>query len=245
MTAWDQTPKSVYTYYINDPESEVGVYGRVASSQEEVEADLRDKGFSDFFLFEVRDHLDEEKPESADLRIKLSPHLGPQWLPVVDALELVTSDPRLDFVMIQTLARKYDFDPSASPYIQGLILPEGRFHLEAPKHFFEEGDLDQRKLDQMLFIGWNPPGDTESTFNFWRVFDFGWNPRSVAEFALETLTTVFGVTDSDFFDFGSNWQPKAIWAKRQLHRVKIHDGNPDGSIFCIPSEKFPIDPGLE
>ena len=244
MTASDLTPMSVYTYYINDPDSEVGVYGRVASSEEEVEDDLRKKGFTDFFLFEVRDLLEEEQPESADFRIKLSPHLGPQWIPVVDALELVASHPRLEFVKIQSLARMFDYDPHVSPFIQGLILPEGRFHLEAPKYFFEEGDLDQRKLDQMLFIGWNPPGYTESTFNFWRVFDFGWNPRSVAEFALETLTTVFGVTDEDFFDFGSTWQPQAISAKRQLHRVRIHEGNPSGSIFRIPSHEFPVEDSL-
>jgi hypothetical protein len=233
--------QKVFTYYINDPESEVGVFGRVATSEEEVEADLITQGFKDFFLFEVRDLLEEEKPESADFRIKLSPYLGPQWLPIVDAIEELASNPRLQFVQIQTLAKAFNYDPGMSPYIQGLILPEGRFHLEAPKHFFESEGLDQKKLEQMLFIGWNPPGDDESTFNFWRVFDFGWNPRSIAEFALETLTTVFGVTDQDYFDFGSTWQPEVIWAKRQLHRVVIHEGNPKGSIFRLPSKDYPVD----
>ena len=244
MTTNNQDTPMVYTYYINDPDSEVGVYGRVASSQEEVEADLHDKGFTDFFLFEVRDLVDEEKPESADLRIKLSPHLGPQWLPVVDALELVTSSPKAEFLQLQTFARKYNFS-SASPYIQGQIISDGTFHIEAPKHIFESGVLDQKKRDQMLFIGWNPPGDDDATYNFWRIFEVGWNPRSVAEFALETLTTVFSVTEEDFFDFGSGWKGEAILARCQLERVTIHKDNPNGYIFRIPSDKFPVDPGLD
>lgn len=232
--------QKVYTFYINDPDAEIGVFGKVAQSADAVEEELIALGYRDFFLFEERDLLPEELPESADFRIKLSPHLGPQWMPVVDALELVIRDPRSKFFCIQTLAKVFNFNPSDSPFIQGMVLPEGRFHLEAPKNFFENEVLDRKKLEQMLFIGWNEPGDTDATYNFWRVFDFGWNPRAIAEFTLETLTTVFGITDQDFFDFGSTWQPEEIWRLRNLHRVKKHEGNPKGSIFHIPDDKFKI-----
>ena len=234
--------KRVYTYYINDQDSDIGVYGQVASSQQEVESSLKSKGFQDFFLFEERELGPEESESAADFRIKLSPHLGPNWIPVVNAIQLVLEDQRSDFFSIQTLAKKYGFDPHQSPYIQGLVLEDGRFHLEAPRFFWEEGRLSEIKIQQLQFIGWNLPGDTDATFNFWRAFEYGWNPRSVAEFALETLTSVFEVEESDFFDFGSVWQPEAIWTLQDLYRVPIADSNPKGSIFRIPdNDKFRID----
>lgn len=236
------THKRVYTYYINDQGSDIGVYGQVANSQEEVEAALKSRGFQDFFLFEDRELGPDESERAADFRIKLSPHLGPNWLPVVNAIQLVLQDKRSEFFSVQTLAKKYDFDPHRSPYIQGMVLADGRFHLEAPRFFWEEGGLSEAKIQQLQFIGWNLPGDTDSTYNFWRAFDYGWNPRSVAEFALETLTSVFEVTESDFFDFGSVWQPEAIWRLRELYRVPIADSNPKGSIFRIPdNDKFRVD----
>lgn len=231
----------VFTFYINDPDSETGVFGQVAESQEEAEEELEKRGVRDYFLFEARDLLPEELPESANFRIKLSPHLGPQWLPIVDALEIVITDPRSQFMQLQTLAREYGFDPNESPYIQGTVLADGRYHLEAPKHFFESSVLDQNKMQQMLFVGWNPPGDDDATYNYWRVFDFGWNPRSIAEFTLETLTSVFGVTDQDFFNFGSTWQPEELASKETLHRVKIDEDNPEGVIFRLPDGvEFPV-----
>lgn len=231
-----ETTKQVFTFYINDQDAEIGVYGQVASNQEEVEKKLREKGFVDFFLFEKRDLGPEESEDAADFRIKLSPHLGPKWMPVVNAIQLVLEDSRSSFFKIQTLARKNDFDPHRSPYIQGMVLEDGRFHLEAPKSQLELGHLSESKVQQLQFIGWNLPGDTDATYNFWRAFDYGWNARSVAEFTLETLTSVFEITDEDFFDFGSVWQPSAIWERRELYRVPIAETNPKGSIFRIPDE---------
>ena len=234
--------KRVYTFYINDPDAEIGVYGQVASSQEEVETSLRAKGLTDFFLFEERDLGPEESESAADFRVKLSPHLGPNWIPIVNAIQLVLEDKRSSFFNIQTLAKEYGFDPHESPYIQGMVLEDGRFHLEAPKFFLEEGRLSEQKIQQLQFIGWNLPGDTDSTYNFWRAFDYGWNARSVAEFALETLTSVFGVTETDFFDFGSVWQPEEIWKLQELYRVPIAESNPKGSIFRIPDDsKYRVD----
>lgn len=228
--------KQVFTFYINDQDAEIGVYGQVASNEEEVEKKLREKGFVDFFLFEKRDLGPEESEDAANFRIKLSPHLGPKWIPVVNAIQLVLEDRRSSFFKIQTLARKSDFDPHRSPYIQGMVLEDGRFHLEAPKSQWELGHLSESKVQQLQFIGWNLPGDTDATYNFWRAFDYGWNARSVAEFTLETLTSVFEITDEDFFDFGSVWQPSAIWERRELYRVPIAETNPNGSIFRIPDE---------
>jgi hypothetical protein len=233
--------QKVFTFYINDPDAETGVYGQVASTAEEVESTLQSKGYGDFFLFEERDLFPDEEPEAADFRIKLSPHLGPKWLSVVEAMSLVIEDKRSEFFRIQTLARKFAFDSSLSPYIQGLILTDGSFRVEAPKHFFEDGLLGHRKAEQLLFIGWNPPGETDETFNYWRDFEPGWNPRAISEFSLETLTTVFGFTEEDFFDLGPSWQPHSVWKQGNLYRAPIDEGNPSGSIFRIPdSENFEI-----
>lgn len=228
--------KKVFTFYINDEDSDIGVFGQVAQSREEVEANLTRKGFNDFFLFEERDLLPEEVESAADFRVKLSPHLGPNWIPVVNAIQRVIEDTRSTFFSIGTFAKKYGFNPHESPYIQGMVLEDGRFHLEAPQGFLEQGRLSVSKIDQLKFIGWNMPGDTDSTFNLWRVFDYGWNSRFVAEFALETLTSVLGVEETDFFDFGSVWQPEVVWALQELHRVRIDELNPKGSIFRIPDD---------
>ena len=241
QTRCKESTRRVFTFYVNDEGADIGVYGQVAETREEVENHLTKLGLRDFFLFEERDLAPDESESAADFRIKLSPHLGPTWIPVVNAVQRVLEDSRSKFFRIQTLAGKYDFDPQESPYVQGLVLEDGRFHLEVPRYFLETGRLSQSKIDQLQFIGWNLPGDTESTFNFWRAFDYGWNARSVAEFALETLTSVFEVTEEDFFDFGAVWQPDVIWGLKELHRVRIAPSNPKGSIFRIPdNDKYQI-----
>lgn len=237
-------PKQVYTFYINDPNPESGIWGCIAESEQEAEANCRKQGYSDFFLAQVRDLEPEESPEYADFNLKLNPFLGPQWLPIVDVVEMLTDKlTNSSHWNIQTYGANYDLDPNSSPYIQAILSEEGGLHLELSGNIHLEPELTSSQIDQLVFLGWTPPDvgkvgeiyadDLPGIPNFYRIFDPGWNARMVAVFALETLSSVLGIQEADYFNFGESWQPQAVAALTNLERLEKSDGNPKRSIFRL------------
>jgi hypothetical protein len=66
----------------------------------------------------------------------------------------------------------------------------------------------------------------------YRIFELGWGSFQVAAFVLETLLTVYGFRETDYFDFPV-WRVSKIAELKNLERVKIHPGNPDGTLFRL------------
>lgn len=234
--------KSVYTFYINDENAETKLWGCVATSQDAAENLAQRAGFRDFFLWDQRPLEAHETDEHALASIVLNPNLGPQWIPIVGAIQMLTErlSSRSSWT-IQTYAKKYGFSPDTSPYIQAILNEDNGLHLEVSGNIIVSPKLGQREFEHLAFIGWTLPSDesglTEGELaglpNPYRSFDPGWNAKAVAEFALETLLTVYGVEPADYFNFGETWEPKAIAELGSLHRLDKHDGNPAGSIFQL------------
>lgn len=240
--------KQVFTFYINDPDPESGIWGCIAETEQEAESRCRKEGYSDFFLAQVRDLEPEESPEFADFNLKLNPFLGPQWLPIVDVVEMLTSKLNKDTNWnIQTYGSRYDLDPNKSPYIQAILSEDGGLHLELSGNIHNDPPLTNSQVEQLLFVGWTPP-DVEAVGeiheeglpgipNFYRIFEPGWNARMVAVFALESLTSILGILESDYFNFGESWQPQAAAELVKLERLEKSDGNPKRSIFRLVQQE--------
>lgn len=239
----------VYTFYINDPDPDSGIWGCIAASEQEAEELCRAQGYSDFFCSQIRHLEPHESPEYADFSLKLNPYLGPQWLPVVDVVEMLTKRlHKTNHWAIQTYALRYQLSPSASPYVQALIAENGGLHLEVSGNLQVEPQLTAAQIEQLEFIGWTAPFSSdprdlmEEDFpgipNFYREFEPGWNARMVAVFALESLTSVFGVAEDDYFEFGQTWQPAEIEKMGLLHQLGKHKGDPKGSIFGLKAPEI-------
>ncbi len=239
--------KQVFTFYINNPDPESGIWGCIAETEQEAEAKCRKEGYADFFLAQVRDLEPEESPEFADFNLKLNPFLGPQWMPIVDVVEMLTSKLNKDNNWnIQTYGARYSLDPNKSPFIQAIVSEEGGLHLELSSNIHNDPPLTDSQVEQLLFVGWTPP-DVEKVGeiheeglpgipNFYRIFEPGWNARMVAVFALETLTSILGIQESDYFNFGESWQPQASADLVKLERLEKSDGNPKRAIFRLVQE---------
>jgi hypothetical protein len=100
--------------------------------------------------------------------------------------------------------------------------------------------MSEEDLKMLEFIGWTVPDlqeDQEDLAeglpNPYRVFELGWGSFQVAAFVLETLITVYGFRETDYCAFPV-WEASGKIARLgNLERVKIHPGNPDGTLFRL------------
>jgi hypothetical protein len=69
--------------------------------------------------------------------------------------------------------------------------------------------------------------------NSYRAFPLRLGGSQVAAFALETLISVNGLEESDYFDFTSRAASQILADLGTPERVKIHSGNPSGSLFGL------------
>jgi hypothetical protein len=60
------------------------------------------------------------------------------------------------------------------------------------------------------------------------------DPVDIAEFIMQTMVVVYGLTEEDFFNFGGQETSDQVEALGKLGRLKRTDGNPDREIFAMP-----------
>ena len=82
--------RDVFTFYTDDPDPESIMYGCTAATLEEAETLVRAAGYREFTLYEQRALSPDETTDAANERILGNPFLGPQWLPLVETIELLT-----------------------------------------------------------------------------------------------------------------------------------------------------------
>ena len=105
--------------------------------------------------------------------------------------------------------------------------------------------LTEEQFKEMEFIGWTRPEATPEEYrdgsglnpNFVRYYDVDPDLDEVADFFLTTLTAIYGITETDYFNFGEVGVPDQVDALGGLKRLKKDDGNPNGSIFGLMLEK--------
>lgn len=171
--------------------------------------------------------------------ISNNPFLGPAWVPVVAAIKMLLSDKDMDAFHFDTYAKRYGMDPDRSPYIQARWDFDGHLQLEAPGNLICDPPLTEEQFREMEFIGWTRPdvdpagyssGHPSDNPNFVRYYGPDANLDEVAEFFLTTLTTVYGLEETDYFAFET---PDRVEALGGLKRLPVSEGNPDSCIFGL------------
>ena len=179
--------------------------------------------------------------------VEQNPFLGPAWLPLVRVIKSLLDAPEKKNFHLTTYGRKYNLSPYTSPYIQATWSSIGELQLEASANLICKPPLTEEQFQEMEFIGWTKPDvapeeysaglSTGGNPNFVRYFERDPDLDEVAEFFLTTLTAIYGIEESDFFNFGEFDIPDKIEAMGGLRRLKKDDGNPFGAIFGLIVEE--------
>lgn len=233
----------VYTFYINDPDAESGIFGCVAASEAEAENLVRSQGYKDFFVANFRDLEPHENASNIDQSIIGNPFVGPQWLGVVKAIEVLIDERTFNRMSptwtMCTYGHHYRLSTHTSPYVQAILESDGSLHVELSGNIICDPPLSERQMEQLEWIGWTRPSEENSRLpNFYRIFEPGWHPRGVAERIVESLTSIMNISEEDFFNFSEKPETVAkIAVIHELDRLKISpERNPHGSIFCLAGQ---------
>jgi len=179
-----------------------------------------------------------------------NPLLGPEWDALAEALALVmTKTMKHDTFCITTYGRRYNLSPNTSPYFQGFRDGHGELFIEAAANLICDPPLTEEEFAMMEFLSWDRPALSPEEFqdqdrsaeandrpNFERRFDDSVDPKDIAEFILQTLVVVYGLTEDDFYNFGNETISNEVEALGKLGRLKYSDGNPWRQIFAMPGK---------
>lgn len=230
----------VYTFYINDPDPESGIFGCVAESEAAAEKLARKMGYKDFFLANTRELEPHESESFVDRSVRGNPFVGEQWLGVIKAIEILiaerTFSRRSPTWTMQTYGRRYGSNPDTSPYVQAILEADGSLHVELSGNIICVPPITESQIEQLEWVGWEPPIEDDSNMpNFHRLFEPGWHPRYVAERIVESLTSIMGIAEDDHFNFSENPATiERIVSETGLYRLPADSRhNPNGSIFSL------------
>ncbi len=242
-------PMQVFEFQVQDEGRTVPSFSCVASDIRSAFAQAKRAGFRNLLLMEVRDLTAQESGSEATRRVVAHPLLGPEWLPIVDAIEFMTERTRIGrFWILNTLTGLHNFDPFTSPYVQAIREDDGCLHVEIGGRsvYLDSEGVSQAGLLELL--GWEVPvGEPEydpavepefdpdempdddpyppegGLPNSYRLFPATWSPRAVAEFVLESLVIVFGLTIDDLFSMDRNFTTRVSLLIRGLYRLDNSD----------------------
>ena len=112
----------VYTFFINDPDPESGIFECVARSEDEAENLARIMGYRDFFLAGTRELESHESATAIDQSIRGNPFVGEKWLGVIEAIEVLIDEPAFNRInptwTMQTYGHNSNLSPNTSPCVQ-------------------------------------------------------------------------------------------------------------------------------
>jgi hypothetical protein len=217
--------KQLYSFQIQDPNAMSITFACVARSGHEARQKVREAGYKDFLLMEVRDLTGLERTSQARADFDHNPLLGPEWRPFVEAL--VDSYQNLKPGEFWTLnwrrPRPADGSEPEEPYIQALAESDGGLLLEiGPADYVNARVKDQAEL--LHFMGWEtPPGDPRLP-NYLRWCEPGWNMWFVASFALQSLVLFMEVTPRDLFAV-TGWDAEKFDPNGRLERIAAKLGD--------------------
>jgi hypothetical protein len=186
--------------------------------------------------------------------IRENPLLGPEWAPLADAIALVLDQTgRNRTFCITTYGERFGLDPGTSPYFQGFKDEFGEFFIEAAANLSCEPPLTDEEFAMMDFLSWDRPvldpdeyryhdfrSESNNRPNFERRFSVEADHLDIAEFIMQTMVLVYGLTEEDFFNFGGQPTADKIEKLGKLGRLKWSDGNPDREIFAMPGKHLDL-----
>ena len=177
-----------------------------------------------------------------------NPLLGPEWDALAEAIVLVLNKTNKNRTFcITTYGKRFNLDPDTSPYFQGFKDEFGEFFIEASANLNCNPPLTDEEFAMMEFLSWDKPAldpeefqnreyseDANDRPNFERRFSSEVDPTDIAEFMMQTMVVVYGLTEDDFFNFGGRETSDKVEALGKLGRLPQNPGNPDRQIFAMP-----------
>ena len=179
--------------------------------------------------------------------ISTNPFLGPKWESVGEVIvHLLSQLNSVNTFHIQTYLKKFQLSPETSPYVQGLLEEDGSLHMEISGNLQVRPMLSEDEYNALEFYGWEKPEVTDEEYqehhqgipNFYRLFEPNVPKIEIAESILTSLVGVFGMTEEDFLNFGTEGEKVA--ELRLLGGLKVSEENPFGDIFALPGEHLEI-----
>lgn len=180
--------------------------------------------------------------------IETNPFLGPQWKPLVKAMELLVEDlKRTKKFSIQTYAAKYGESEETSPYLQALV-EDGLIQMEISANLQVRPKLSKSKYQKMAFYGWLLPKSKEEKSrnfpshnpNFCRFYALDTPNEEIVEFLLYTLVSIFRITENDMWSLGSGSQNSHILNQGLMNLVRLDSRPDDGLILVLPGYREDI-----
>lgn len=169
--------------------------------------------------------------------------LGPKWEPVGEVIvHLLNKLNSKNTFHMQTYIKKFRLSPETSPYVQGLLEEDGSLHMEISGNLQVRPLLTEDQYNALEFYGWEKPEVTDEEYkhhhqgipNFYRLFEPNIPKIEIAESILTSLVGVYGMTEEDFLNFGT--QGNKVAELGLLGRLKVSDSNPFRDIFALPGE---------
>lgn len=135
-------------------------------------------------------HRDE--PLHARNAIVENPLLGPEWLPLADAIAAASECARSGGLwQMNTYPRHTGFDPGPAPYVQGLVENDGTHHLEVGGHGRGPDWSSAETLRGLDLLGWTQAG-ADSRANWVLTLESSWTGHRVAREVLEIFVSIYG-----------------------------------------------------
>jgi len=180
--------------------------------------------------------------------IQENPLLGPEWAALAEAIVLVIEKTGKNSTFcITTYGKRYGLSPDSSPYFQGVRDEFGELFIEASANLMCDPPLTDEEFEMMEFLSWDKPALTPDEYrnhdhrsessnqpNFERRFPDSVSPIDIAEYMMQTMVIVYGLTEEDFFNFGGRETSDKVEALGKLGRLPSNPGNPDRHIFAMP-----------
>lgn len=186
--------------------------------------------------------------------IRDNPLLGPEWDALAEAIVLVLNKTKKNSTFcITTYGLRFNLSPNTSPYFQGFRDEFDEFFIEASANLNCNPPLSAEEFAMMDFLGWDKPAVEPEEFqnpdkdpelndrpNFERRFSSDVSRTDIAEFIMQTMVLVYGLTEEDFFNFGGRTTSDQVEQLGKLGRLAYNPGNPDRQIFAMPGRHLEL-----
>ncbi|MBU1587338.1 MAG: hypothetical protein KKH51_05260 [Actinobacteria bacterium] len=209
--------RSVYTYFVADTDAGSAYFRCAADSEPEAADRARRAGNREIVLYDVRVVDDGMRTAAVRERVHGNPFLGPRWLPLIEAIEVMTRELNNGFWSLQVLPSSDD-DNATRPFVQASRNPSGSLQVEIGGRPLADRS-DERRRSEFDFFGWRAPRPEENTPLSWQRLSPHWSGRAIAERVIESLVVLYEVDESALFVFGDSRSAEHVREARLLEQV--------------------------
>lgn len=217
--------RSVYTYFVADTDAASAYFRCAADSEPEAAARARRAGNREIVLYDVRVVDDGMRTAAVRERVHGNPFLGPRWLPLIEAIEVMTRELNNGIWSLQVLPSSDD-DNATRPFVQASRNPSGSLQVEIGGRPLADRS-DERRRSEFDFFGWRAPRPEENMPLSWQRLSPHWSGRAIAERVIESLVVLYEVDESALFVFGDSRSAEHVREARLLEQV-------DDEVYRLP-----------